>query len=199
MTRRKDQREQEASARSGRKDLTKRGDRAIPEEMLFANWRREIDELLAKAGEIGVNVDPRAPERLLRFCREVRDYSRIGGLVSKDDLPFLVKKHVAASLGVLTIETPSPDELWIDVGSGGGFPGMVVKICRPDARIVLLDSSLKKTEFLQRAGRELGLEELRVMRGRVEEIARPAHAHHAVRVSCPDKRYGCGCEGLSSS
>jgi len=141
----------------------------ISGEFLVEGWRREIDELLASAGAQGLTVDSQAPARLLSFCLQVNADARITGLVSKADLPLLVRKHVAASLGVLLVEEPSPRKRWIDVGSGGGFPGMVVKICRPDARIVLLDSSLKKTEFLSRAGKTLSLDGMEVVRGRVEK------------------------------
>ncbi|MFH1143188.1 MAG: RsmG family class I SAM-dependent methyltransferase, partial [Candidatus Eisenbacteria bacterium] len=93
-------------------------------------------------------------------------------LVSRGDRAQLPAKHVAASLGALLVEQPQAGSRWIDVGTGGGFPGMVLKICRPDARITLLDSSEKKTAFLERIGRRLQLPDFEVIRGRVEELTR---------------------------
>jgi 16S rRNA (guanine527-N7)-methyltransferase len=85
------------------------------------------------------------------------------------DVDHLVTKHVAASIGVLEVETPQPGQKWIDAGTGGGFPGMVVKICRPDLQIALLDSSHKKAAFLRSTADHLGLDDLDVICSRMED------------------------------
>jgi 16S rRNA (guanine527-N7)-methyltransferase len=72
-------------------------------------------------------------------------------------------------MGVLAVETPQAGQLWIDAGTGGGFPGMVLKICRPELQIVLLDSSQKKTAFLISTGEAMGLADLDVVCSRMEE------------------------------
>ena len=58
----------------------------------------------------------------------------------------------------------------MDVGSGGGMPGIPTAICRPDLQITLLDSNTKKTTFLQQAVIELGLNNVTVASGRVEAM-----------------------------
>ena len=58
----------------------------------------------------------------------------------------------------------------MDVGSGGGMPGIPTAICRPDLQITLLDSNTKKTAFLQQTVIELGLNNVTVAAGRVETI-----------------------------
>ncbi|QMT32757.1 16S rRNA (guanine(527)-N(7))-methyltransferase RsmG [Conchiformibius steedae DSM 2580] len=58
----------------------------------------------------------------------------------------------------------------MDVGSGGGMPGIPTAICRPDLHITLLDSNTKKTAFLQQAVIELGLPNVTVASGRVETM-----------------------------
>ena len=58
----------------------------------------------------------------------------------------------------------------LDVGSGGGQPGIPAAICRPDLNITLLDANTKKTAFLQQAVIELGLSNVRVVSGRVEAV-----------------------------
>ncbi|MGN7087090.1 16S rRNA (guanine(527)-N(7))-methyltransferase RsmG, partial [Neisseria sp. P0001.S005] len=59
----------------------------------------------------------------------------------------------------------------LDVGSGGGQPGIPTAICRPDLDITLLDANTKKTAFLQQAVIELSLKNVRVISGRVEAAA----------------------------
>jgi 16S rRNA (guanine527-N7)-methyltransferase len=57
-----------------------------------------------------------------------------------------------------------------DVGSGGGFPGIPLKIIRPDLQVFLIESNIKKATFLAEVVRELGLTDARVMVSRYEEL-----------------------------
>src|SRR5262249_7139288 len=58
-----------------------------------------------------------------------------------------------------------------DVGSGGGFPGLPLKIIRPELQVVLIESNMKKATFLAETIRELGLEDARVLVSRYEELS----------------------------
>lgn len=63
----------------------------------------------------------------------------------------------------------------IDVGSGAGFPGLVLKIARPELEVVLLEATGKKVGFLEHAIVELGLTGVVAIHGRAEELAHQAH------------------------
>ncbi len=63
-----------------------------------------------------------------------------------------------------------------DVGSGGGFPGIPIKIMRPDAHLFLIESNIKKATFLAEVSRELGLTDTRVLVSRYEELSSEAVA-----------------------
>lgn len=65
----------------------------------------------------------------------------------------------------------------LDLGSGGGVPGLVIGVARPDLELVLLDASDRRTTFLRRAVLELAItDRIEVVRGRAEDVARdPAH------------------------
>jgi 16S rRNA (guanine527-N7)-methyltransferase len=82
------------------------------------------------------------------------------------DPSIAVSHHLLDSLAILPYMTF--DSL-LDVGSGGGQPGIPLAIVRPDLRVVLLDSNSKKTAFLQQAAIELGLTNIAVHCGRVEQ------------------------------
>ena len=58
----------------------------------------------------------------------------------------------------------------MDVGSGAGFPGLALKIAFPDLRMTLIDSTSKKTAFLQHVSGQLGLDGVVVLTGRAEEL-----------------------------
>ncbi|MBD3235433.1 MAG: 16S rRNA (guanine(527)-N(7))-methyltransferase RsmG, partial [Candidatus Eisenbacteria bacterium] len=119
----------------------------------------------------GLALDPRAVERLAVYCAELTRAAHRMNLVSRSDLEDIVSKHVAPSLGIGLVEEPDAKRTWIDVGTGGGFPGMVLKSVYPNCRMTLLDASRKKTEFLRRVASRLALEDLRVVRARVESLA----------------------------
>jgi 16S rRNA (guanine527-N7)-methyltransferase len=80
-----------------------------------------------------------------------------------------VSHHLLDSLAVLPFVEGAT---LLDVGSGGGMPGIPLAIARPELRVVLLDSNSKKTAFLQQVAIELGLANIAVHCGRVEAYGR---------------------------
>lgn len=81
-------------------------------------------------------------------------------------------KHFADSLCLLKYVDLPLNATLIDVGSGAGFPGMVLKIFRPDLNITLLDSLKKRCGFLERLKAEIAVEDVDIFWGRGEELAR---------------------------
>ena len=71
--------------------------------------------------------------------------------------------------GVQVAETIESCKTWADLGSGGGFPGLVVAICKPEARVTLVESDQRKAVFLRRAAAELKLN-VAVQSARIESI-----------------------------
>lgn len=88
----------------------------------------------------------------------------------------IVVKHFLDSLAGLQVIEPAAGKRIIDVGSGAGFPGLPLKIVRPELELTLLESSRKKAGFLETTVRELGLEGVLVTGMRAEEAGRdPVH------------------------
>jgi len=88
----------------------------------------------------------------------------------------IVAKHFLDSLAGLLVIDPAAGTRIIDVGSGAGFPGLPLKIVRPELKLTLLESSRKKAGFLEAVVGELGLEGVLVTGRRAEEAGRdPAH------------------------
>ncbi len=71
----------------------------------------------------------------------------------------------------------------IDVGTGAGLPGVVVRIVRPDLRVVLLESSRRKVAFLEHLQHTLGLDDLLIEWGRAEDLAHRAGMREAFDVA----------------
>ncbi|MBC8204278.1 16S rRNA (guanine(527)-N(7))-methyltransferase RsmG [bacterium] len=91
-------------------------------------------------------------------------------LVSKRDVENLWKKHFIPSLKPLELELIPINSRCLDAGSGGGFPGIPLRIMRPDLVIDLCDSNRKKCLFLKEAVKLLGFQNFNVINGRVEEL-----------------------------
>lgn len=81
----------------------------------------------------------------------------------------VIEKHFVDS--ILGVDKIIGDK-WIDIGSGGGFPAIPVKILKPDVELTLLEATGKKCEFLKTVCKELGLKKVSVINGRAEEIAK---------------------------
>ncbi len=115
-----------------------------------------------------VGIGERERERLEQFVGAVRASPH--NLLSPRALEEVWGRHVAesAALAGWLAEDCGP---LADVGSGGGFPGMVIAILRPGLQVSLIESTSKKARFLERTARGLGLEHVRVHDGRAEELA----------------------------
>jgi 16S rRNA (guanine527-N7)-methyltransferase len=126
--------------------------------------------MLERVREYGVPCPPDCAEGLAVFCRELVSWSSTTGLIGPHEQARLVDLHIAASLGPLLLEPPQPGEAWADLGTGAGLPGLVIKICRPEIPMALVDSSRKKTIFLERVVDRLGLKDVKVIESRIEAL-----------------------------
>lgn len=105
---------------------------------------------------------------LARFAERVRRSPH--NLVSKRAREELETRHVPEAVALARLLPTTPHRL-LDVGSGGGFPGLVIAIVRPDLEVALLEATAKKAAFLEETATELALG-VRVHHGRAEELAR---------------------------
>lgn len=112
-------------------------------------------------------------ERLTLFVRLVEKWQKAQNLISASTLSDIWRRHVADSAQLLAL---MPEvRRWLDLGSGGGFPGIVLAILLaaiPDAKVHLVESDRRKCAFLRTAIRETDAA-AEVHEGRIEDIARP--------------------------
>jgi 16S rRNA (guanine527-N7)-methyltransferase len=106
-----------------------------------------------------LDVSRETEARLTAFVELVARWTPKINLISRSSLPDVWMRHIIDSVQVFTLADSG--DLWVDIGSGGGFPGIVAAICareaRPDARFVLIESDQRKAAFLRTAIRELDL------------------------------------------
>lgn len=109
-------------------------------------------------------------EQLHRYLDLLLRWNRQVNLVSRADIARLVSRHVTESVGLLLVCAPPANTMAMDVGSGGGFPGVAMKIFRPDLELTLVEATGKRARFLKTVGIELGLDRFDVRHRRVESI-----------------------------
>ncbi len=139
--------------------------------------RSALSDLVTRTAAADVTLPDSATAHLTDYLTLLIDWSERINLVSRKELGAVVEKHVGPSLAPLLAERFLAEESveLLDVGSGGGFPGLVIGIARPAWSVCLVESIRKKALFLDRAARPHA--NIRVLRERVELLAKdPDHA-----------------------
>ncbi len=126
----------------------------------------------ARAGVVLTEEQHRLLNRYLDLLLEANARMNLTGIVDRADAEV---RHVADALTALPF-LPAGEHRLADVGSGGGVPGIPLAIARPDARVVLIESTKKKANFLRSAVESMELRNVIVLDQRVESIGRlPSH------------------------
>ena len=139
----------------------------------------EVVMLEDACAAVGAQWDCEREAQLATYKRELARWSERIRLVSRGDLARVVELHFVDSLRPLPYLPSIVGLRVLDLGSGAGFPGLVLKIFRPDLRMLLIESSRKKSSFLHHVMRTLGLREATALAMRAEEAA--AENDHAGR------------------
>jgi 16S rRNA (guanine527-N7)-methyltransferase len=126
----------------------------------------------------GLALDPHRLARLEGYARLLRDHEE-ANVIGTRELRGVILDHVLDSLSCFLFEPLGEARSLVDVGSGGGLPGVPIKIVEPGMRTTLVEATAKKARFLRRVVQSLSLGGVEVENARVEEIAR-ADAHRGV-------------------
>jgi 16S rRNA (guanine527-N7)-methyltransferase len=116
------------------------------------------------------DLEEEAWEKLRSFADLLREWNQKVNLVSRKDMERFETKHLAHSLVATKILSLMPKARLLDVGTGGGLPGIPLAICYPEAQFTLLDSIGKKIAVVEDMVNRLELRNTKVVRGRVEEL-----------------------------
>lgn len=125
---------------------------------------------------LGIVADDRVEQRLLAYIALLLKWNRVYNLTAIRDLRGILGLHIFDSLSVLP---HLPAGKLVDVGSGGGLPGIPLAICDPGRQVVLLESNQKKSSFQTQVKVELALDNVTVVCERAEKFE-PAHSANVV-------------------
>ena len=106
-----------------------------------------------------------------RYARLLYEKIPTLALIGKGDRSTIYTRHILDSLNPLSL-FPEPPQYILDIGSGGGFPGIPLGIVWPETKVVLLESRERKAGFLERTVRSLSLKNVKVACERLEEHSR---------------------------
>jgi len=130
--------------------------------------------LLVGAQALGLPLTETQINALLAYLDLLAKWNRVYNLTAVRDPAEMLTHHLLDSLAVvapLRRQTQGQAVRLLDVGSGGGLPGVVIAICCPEIDVTCVDAVAKKAAFIQQAAGTLGLPRLRGLHARVETVA----------------------------
>ncbi len=128
------------------------------------------DVIRAGAGRLGVDLPPAALDRFAVHARELLLWNDKVNLTAITDPLAVAVKHYIDAIAPANLIPPAARVL--DIGAGGGFPGLPLKILQPALTLTLVDAARKKVSFLNHVGRVLGLTGYRAVHLRLEKVKR---------------------------
>lgn len=130
------------------------------------NEKKYFEELLTKSS---IEVNDEAKGKMLSFLELLYEKNQVMNLTAIRDKEGMLEKHFIDSL-LLTKVIKDEEKSFIDVGTGAGFPGLVLAIFYPEKNFLLVDSVRKKIEFINEVIEKLGLENVKTSFERAEEL-----------------------------
>ena len=128
--------------------------------------KKDRDLLVEGLHRMSLNLSDQMIDQLMAYLNLIEKWNRVYNLTAIRERDEMIKLHFLDSLSILNhVEM----EHVLDVGSGAGFPGIVLAITKPELKVTVMDSVNKKTTFMQQVKSELSLTNLNVVNARVED------------------------------
>ena len=123
--------------------------------------------------ELGIELTDRQIEKFLLYYEMLVEWNGFMNLTAITEYDEVMKKHFIDSLSLIKAYDLNQEKKVIDIGTGAGFPGLVLKIAFPQLEITLLDSLNKRIQFLDAVIQNLSLTGVETVHGRAEDFAKP--------------------------
>lgn len=139
----------------------------------------QMEQLISGAGELGIRLSELQVGLFRTYLGEILTWNKRRKIVSRNDEMRIAGYHFIDSLSALEFLPEKKGIRCLDLGSGAGFPGIPIKIARPDISLTLVEPKRWRYLFLEKVVEILELENTEVFRGRAEEFS-PSHSGHDV-------------------
>ncbi len=130
-----------------------------------------VEQLRLQASEWGIELEHLRWPLLSAYADLLAGYD-LANVIGTRDREKILREHVLDSLSCLTVEDIEWGGSLIDIGTGGGLPGIPLGIARPELCVTLLEATEKKVRFLEFVRAELTLNNLQVLHARAEEVGK---------------------------
>lgn len=127
--------------------------------------------IISSARELGLAIEEVQAEQFLRYLTHLIEWNRVINLTAIVDPDEIIIKHFVDSLAALVTTDFTDKSLVLDVGSGGGFPGIPIKIMKSGVRLILVEPVQKKCSFLNSVVGLLKLQDVSIFNGTIEQYA----------------------------
>lgn len=138
----------------------------------------DLQTIKAAITELVPTINSRQWKQFALYAEFLREKSQVMNLTAISDLEGIYEKHFYDSL--LMLQTLEDFKSFCDVGSGAGFPGMVVAIMKPEVFVSLVEPLQKRCLFLQEVVELLGLTKVTIIHERAEDLAAYRHSFDVV-------------------
>ena len=128
--------------------------------------------VVSSARELGLTIEESHAEQFIRYLAHLIEWNKVINLTAIIDPKEIIIKHFVDSLVALVATSFPQHSMVLDVGSGGGFPGIPLKIVRPDLRLALVEPVQKKCSFLNSVIGLLKLHDVCTFDGTIEQYAK---------------------------
>ena len=133
--------------------------------------------MISSIKELGLTIGGNHVEQFMRYLAHLIKWNKVINLTAIIDPKEIIIKHFVDSLVVLVATSFPQNGVVLDVGSGGGFPGIPLKIVRSDMRLVLVEPIQKKCSFLNSVVGLLKLQDVSTFNGTIEQYAKRPLLH----------------------
>ncbi|MTI66320.1 MAG: 16S rRNA (guanine(527)-N(7))-methyltransferase RsmG [Firmicutes bacterium] len=135
-----------------------------------------IDTLISGIKEINIDVNNSKLEKFKTYKQLLKEWNKKINITAIKDDDEIDLKHFLDSLTIFKTDLIKDNKKIIDIGTGGGFPGVPIKIINDSTEVLLLDSLKKRIKYLDTVIEELKLDNINTVHGRAEEYAKkPEH------------------------
>lgn len=121
------------------------------------------------------NLSEEQIEQFSKLGDLYREWNEKINVISRKDMDSLYEKHILHSLGIAKVMEFSPETKVLDIGTGGGFPGIPLAILFPHVQFTLIDSIGKKITVVKEVSTGVGLKNVRAIHGRAEDLKGQFH------------------------
>ena len=130
-----------------------------------------LNNFISELKKINIEITDIQLEQLNKYYELLVEYNKVMNLTGITEKEQVYLKHFYDSLTLIKVIDPTKEETLCDVGTGAGFPGLVIKILFSNLKVTLVDSLNKRIEFLKKVIQELNLKDIEAIHARAEEFS----------------------------